>query len=238
MNTGTTRKFSLTILCFLMVFMLSAVINAQEKKEEQVPANVAKELENIKQYYQKAGNFKVDFTQIYHSRITKRTKESSGQVDFAKPMKMRWEYQKPERKSFITNGKSLWVATWENKEVKVHKDLKSSDLESSLAFLWGGENLALKYKVAKLMLPNVEGIVDVKNRLLLELIPREKSQFDTLYLLVNSETFRIEEVVLVDLIGNLNHITFTSPQTAQKFPKGHFVFTMPAKDWVETRMDF
>lgn len=231
-------SFALLICFFVLVPAFSPAALAKQKGKENQKDSVGEVLKNIRKYYQKAEDFSVDFVQTYHSKITKRTNESSGRVDFSKPMKMRWEYTKPDKKSFITDGKSLWIATWDNKEVKIHKDLKTSDLESSLAFLWGGENLAEKYKVARLVMPNVEGIVEVKHRLLLELVPKEKSQFDTLYLLLNPNTYRIEEVVLVDMVGNLNHLIFNSPQIQRKFDASHFVFKTPSKDWVETSMDY
>ena len=74
--------------------------------------------------------------------------------------------------------------------------------------------------------------------LLLELLPKEKEQYEVLYLLVDPVEYRIEEVVLVDLLANLNNIVFKSPKVGQKFKKGHFSFAAPNSDWNLVQMDF
>lgn len=242
-------KFFLRFISLLIfsAFLLCAGILAAEEAlspadspgtSTQADTAMQAEIEKIQTYYIGAGNFSVQFTQNYHSKITKRVKVSKGMVDFAKPMKMRWDYTEPERSSFITDGQSLWLVHWLEKDIKFNKNLKSSDLESSLAFLWGGDNIIERYAITKLDLPMVEGIIKAEGRVVLELLPREKSQFDVLYLLVDPKTHRIAEVALVDLLGNLNHLVFTLPKLQQTFPKGHFSFKAPGKDWVTTQVDF
>ncbi|RJO65844.1 MAG: hypothetical protein C4523_15180 [Myxococcales bacterium] len=184
-------------------------------------------VKNVQDYYLKAGDFSARFTQRYHSKLTRRVSESGGTVEFAKPVKMRWEYDPPDRKAFISDGQTLWVVHWEEKSATVHPDLKSSELESSLGFLWGGGDLLLNYAVNRLDLPNVEGIVETKGRIVLELVPKKPAQFDTLYLLVDPASYRIEEAVLVDSLGNLNHLAFTAPKTRLALGKDRFVFTPP-----------
>ena len=188
-------------------------------------------LDGIRDYYRQAGDFSVSFSQAFHSKLTKRVQISQGDVDFARPAKLNWRYQKPDNKAFISDGATLWAVEAETKQVKVRKNLKASELESSLAFLWGGGNLLDDYDVRQLNDSVLEGVVPVMGRLVLWLVPKQAASFDTLYLLLNAQTRRIEEVLMVDSLGNLNHLTFGPPKNNQKFPKNHFTFTAPDKTW-------
>jgi len=196
------------------------------------------QVEKIQQYYLSAGDFSVTFEQRYHSRLTKRMKKSLGKIDFAQPMKMRWQYTEPDNKAFITNGNSLWMVDWEQKQVREHKSLKSSELEAALGFLWGGERISDRYNITELKMKNVEGVSEVGERILFELVPKDTSQFELLYILVDPKSFRITETIVVDTIGNFNQLIFTDAKTKQTFPKDHFTFTTPSKDWDVVPMDF
>lgn len=209
---------------------------AKAKPEPPPDPAVVAELEAVRKYYREAGDFSAGFKQEYHSKITRRIKESGGMLDFARPSKMRWEYEKPERKSFISDGKRIWLVRWEEKEVLI-RDLRESELEASLAFLWGGGNLVEDYAVAKLPDGKIEDKIEVNGRIVLELLPKKPAQYAALYLLIDPARHRIEEVVLVDAIGNLNHLTFTEPKNERKFKKGHFRFKAP-KGWSVEKLDY
>ncbi len=240
-------RISMQLLCLMIALSLcelnaswaqqSTVKLTPPKADPKAPAEVLQAVEGLRDYYKKAENFRATFTQNYHSKLTKRQKSSKGQVDFARPTNMHWAYTEPEKKSFITNGKSLWVVEWEQKRVTIREDLQSSALESSLAFLWGGGDLLADYAITRLQVENLEGVLPVNKRLVLELVPKhDKNQFDTLYLVLDPASHRIEETLLVDTIGNLNHLIFSNPETNQTFPAGHFIFTAPGPDWTEERL--
>jgi outer membrane lipoprotein carrier protein len=212
---------------------------AEEAKAPAISDALRLEIEAIQRYYMEVGDFRMTFVQRYYSKMTQRVKTSEGAVDFAQPMKMRWDYEKPEKRSFITDGKSLWMVMWDEKECKVFKDLRSSDLESSVAFLWGGGDIAERYSVTRLKLDLLEGKIEVKGRTVLELIPTTaNSQFDTLYLLVDPKTHRIEEAAFIDQLSNLNHMIFSAPDTGKRFKPDHFQFTAPGPDWMLVNMDY
>ncbi len=246
------RVFRLTVWIFFLGLLCVRPLPAAEKREnpeKTAPApaeatlpplspDIAAVLENVRAYYREAGDFQLAFQQDYHSRITRRAKKSEGQVRFAKPGKMRWDYEKPEKKSFISDGRELWMVTWDDKRAKVKKDLKASSLESSLGFLWGGGDLHGDYEIRRLKLAKLENQVEVGKRIALELVPRKPAQFDTLYLLLDPQSGRIEEALLVDKLENLNHLTFTDPKTRQNFDKNVFTFRAPDKTWNLETMEF
>lgn len=199
------------------------------------PEVIKAQVAAIQSYYAGLGDFQVSFTQRYTSKLTKRVKVSEGTADFARPQKMRWDYLKPDKRSFISDGASFWMVLWEEKEAKVHRDVQTSDLEGSVAFLWGGGNISERFSVTRLNLESIEDSIPVKGRILLELIPiRDSDPFDTLYLLLDPASHRIEEVAFIDQLGNLNHLVFSLPQTDKTFAPEHFRFSAPGKDWAIT----
>ncbi len=242
----STRFVSILLIALALGWAVLAIAqkagsisDSQTGVKPDTPAlEVTRIVEAVRGYYQKAGDFSATFSQAYHSKLTRRVTESGGKVDFAQPMKMRWEYDSPDRKTFVTDGKTLWVANWKSKDVSVRKNLKSSQLESSLAFLWGGGDLAADYRIARLELANVEGVAEVNGRQVLELLPKKPNQFEALYLILNATTSAIEETVLVDAVGNRNHLTFKDLKPKQTYPEGHFRLQLPGKDWTEKPVEF
>jgi len=214
---------------------------AKAEKQEKAPLTpVEQELASLRAFYRKAEDFTARFRQNYHSRVTRRVTESEGRVDFAKPMKMRWDYEKPEKKSYLSDGKELWVIDWEAKLAKRYASIKASELESSLAFLWGGGDLQRDYTVTVLPVTQdkLENTIPVSGRVVLELIPRTKTGFEVLYLLVDPQSGRIEETLLVDTLGNLNHIVFLELKSKQRFDDARFRFKKPDESWVQEDFAF
>lgn len=192
-------------------------------------------LKAVKNAYREAEDFKLDFEQTYHSRMTRRKQKSEGEVLFQRPMKMRWNYQKPDKRSFIIDGETLWVVEWEEKTASVRKNLDQSELESSLAFLWGGGDIKKDYTAAIVEAKIVEGVIEKGERIILELFPKKPAQFETLYLAINPKNHHIEETLLLDAIGNKNHLIFKNFKGKQSLKGKSFTFEKPNDQWtIET----
>ncbi len=203
-----------------------------EKQKAQVEAIVT----GIRERYRKDPAWRCPFNQEYKSKLTKRTTKSDGKVLFEQPTNMRWDYDKPEKKSFITDGKQMWYVLWDAKEAKHNPTLKKSSLESSIGFLWGESDLRADYDILLLPLTVLEKDIQVGERLALELTPKKSSQFEVLYLLVNPTSYRIEEAVLIDTIGNRNRLIFGKQEVMKKQTPTPFVWSQPkGETWqVET----
>jgi outer membrane lipoprotein carrier protein len=62
-------------------------------------------LKQIEQSYHGTRALEADFTQVYSAGGRERTE--SGQVTFAKGGRMRWDYQQPSHKVFVSDGKNV-----------------------------------------------------------------------------------------------------------------------------------
>jgi outer membrane lipoprotein carrier protein len=77
--------------------------------------------------YKGVHTLKADFTQIY--QWGERTRQESGTVYFAHGGRMRWDYDSPEKKLFISNGKDVLLYVPEQKQmtrttVKASEDVR------------------------------------------------------------------------------------------------------------------
>jgi len=81
-------------------------------------------LERLESSYQGVQTIRADFTQTYVSGG--RTRVESGVVCFARARLMRWDYQRPRPKLFLTDGKTLMLYIPEEKQL-TRSPLKESE---------------------------------------------------------------------------------------------------------------
>jgi outer membrane lipoprotein carrier protein len=93
-------------------------------------------LKGIEQRYNKAKTLQVLFKEVYMPPGKARRSES-GLLMLRKPGKMRWQYNQPAGKLFISDGKWLWLYTPEEKRAEKMKFKETDDLRAPLAFLLG-----------------------------------------------------------------------------------------------------
>src|SRR4029078_573797 len=108
--------------------------------------DVAAVVAKVQKRYDEASDFKARFAQTLTSTALKRTTNSSGQATFKKPGRMRWDYEKPDKSSYITDGGVLWLYEPDDKQA-FKQDLKGSQLPAALAFLTGKGKLANEFDI-------------------------------------------------------------------------------------------
>src|SRR3954471_18128382 len=100
----------------------------------------------VQKRYDGAADFRARFTQTLTSPALNRKTNSAGEVMFKKPGRMRWDYEKPEKSSYVTDGGVLWLYEPDDKQA-FKQDLKSSQLPAALAFLMGKGKLASEFDI-------------------------------------------------------------------------------------------
>jgi outer membrane lipoprotein carrier protein len=93
-------------------------------------------LKGVEARYNKARTLQVLFHEDYTPPgRAKRTE--SGTLVLRKPGKMRWDYDQPKGKLFVSDGKSLWLYTPADNRAERMKLKESDDMRAPLAFLLG-----------------------------------------------------------------------------------------------------
>jgi outer membrane lipoprotein carrier protein len=90
--------------------------------------------------YHSATSWKATFLERY-SEGPREMRLESGTAYFRKPGRMRWEYEEPEKKLFVADGKTVWFYVPADKTVTRAAMKESDDWRTPLALLTGKAKL-------------------------------------------------------------------------------------------------
>ncbi|HTP32432.1 MAG TPA: outer membrane lipoprotein carrier protein LolA [Candidatus Acidoferrales bacterium] len=93
-------------------------------------------LKSVEARYNKAKTLQVLFHEDY-TPLGRPRRSESGLLQLRKPGKMRWDYDQPKGKLFISDGKFLWLYTPADNRAEKLKLKESDDMRAPLAFLLG-----------------------------------------------------------------------------------------------------
>ena len=184
---------------------------------------VATTVARIQKFYEGTQDLHARFDQELTAAIGGK-KKASGDVWLKKPGRMRWEYQKPERKLMVADGSTLWVYEPEDEQA-FRQALKTSSLPSSVTFLLGTGKLSDEFDISYQHLDGVGAPGD----LVLKLVPRQATAaYRNLDFVVDPKTFMVKETVVHDQQGGVNHLRFHDVETNKGLANSRFEFTPPA----------
>ncbi len=223
-----------------MTTLLLALFLAAGGAPAATPAAPAKDkpdlrtvLEHVQKRYDQAKDLRARFSQNYIRAVVGRASLSTGTLTFKKPGRMRWDYDKPEARMFLSTGQVLWLYEPEEKQA-FKQDLKSSQLPAALAFLMGKGKITDEFEVA--FAQEKQDGKDAKDKLpgrpgdlRLALTPKQpQSAYKSITFVVDPKEFLVRESVLVDAQGNTNHFTFENIEVNPKLADSLFKWTPPA----------
>lgn len=99
-------------------------------------ADVSRVVRGIEQRYRAARTLRAVFLERY-SESRNSLRVESGTVYFARGGRMRWEYESPEEKLFLSDGKTVWFYVPADRTVTRTKLKEAAGWQSPLAFLVG-----------------------------------------------------------------------------------------------------
>lgn len=189
------RRSGLTLLAVATLATTAAAADASPTAK-QVAAKV-------EAYYANAKHATVRFEQIYRNTTFGTDTKSKGTLRVKRPKKMRWDYGKP-KVSYLTDGRVFWMVDVDNKQA-MRKPLGKAVLPVAVTFLAGTGKLTRHFNVAL----STAGTYGGKGDYVLELTPKQASaQFSTLWLVVDSSSFRVKESIVLEASGNTNRFVF------------------------------
>jgi outer membrane lipoprotein carrier protein len=116
------------ILVFLLLFAPAAFA-----------ADLRQLVQAVDRHYNALRSMRADFTESYSGNGIERTE--SGVLLLKKPGKMRWDYEQPRQKLFVTNGKMAWFYVPSERQGRKAPVKQLSDLRSPLRYLLGKTRL-------------------------------------------------------------------------------------------------
>lgn len=204
---------------FLFAFTVHAEY-AHGKEDKEVKTII----ESLVAYYAAGQSYEATFVQTNaHKMFPGRLQRAYGKVMFYRGGLMRWEYERPEKKFFIYDGKKLWV--YEPEVPQIFSGAADAErLKKALAFLTGEGKILEEYGVRKMD----EVKLGFKKGVVIGLWPKDKnSAFKRVELYLDGKTHRVVRSVVVDHEGNRNRLDFHNPKLGQQLDKKAFTFSPP-----------
>jgi outer membrane lipoprotein carrier protein len=187
------------------------------------PLSVDQILENIENKYNNS-KFSADFIQNSFLKTMDITDFASGKVYIKYPGKMRWEYQKPNRQIFITDGENLWVYRPEENQVQTGKAPEFFKGGKGASFLSDIRLIRQKFDISLEQGPPEES--DLFHHL--KLIPLEKTlDITEVRLMVSKQTYNVLQVMTLDFYGNENRIDLINFVFGGNLDDSLFSFEIP-----------
>jgi outer membrane lipoprotein carrier protein len=181
-------------------------------------------IERVQKRYDGAKDFRARFNQTLTNATFGRKSSSSGEVLLKKPGRMRWNYQQPDAKMYLSDGATLWLYEPEDKQA-FKQDLKSSQLPAALAFLTGQGKLAAEFDIA---LAPPKTPYGTSRDYVLTLSPKTpQAQVKAILFVVEPKTFDVRESVITDQQGNTNDLLFSDIKVNTSVPDATFKWSPP-----------
>lgn len=194
-----------------MTALLTAVLLAASPP----PAPAAELARMVQAYYERTKDLEARFQQTYTYAGFGRRMVSSGTLKVKKPGMMRWDYEKPARKTIAVTGSRL--VQWEPEENQAYVDERfdASAMSAAVTFLLGEGDLAREFALS-----GGEGGT-------LVLRPKEPDpRVESITLSVGPEG-EVTGTRVVDGSGNVNDIRFTDVRRNPGLPDGAFAVKLP-----------
>jgi outer membrane lipoprotein carrier protein len=124
---------------FCCVLLTSATL--ARSQDSQSSARLKDAIRALDLHYSGARTLQADFLERY-SESGRETRVESGKVYFSRPGRMRWDYEAPEAKLFVSDGKTLWFYVPADRTATREPVKRSEDWRTPLALLTGKANLS------------------------------------------------------------------------------------------------
>lgn len=191
---------------FILLFLLVA------------PPAFADGIEKLKAFIETTSTAQADFSQTVTDGKAKKLQQAGGQMQFSRPGKFRWSYDKPYEQLIVGDGAKLWIYDKDLEQVTV-KSLDQALGSSPAALLAGSNEIEKAYALQN---------AGAKDGLeWLEAVPKmPDSTFSTVRMGFDNSGLKAME--LNDHFGQKTAITFSNLQKNPKLPAQAFEFYPPA----------
>ena len=171
----------------------------------------------LRDFLQQTTTGKAHFAQIIVDKNLKQLQQATGTMQFARPGKFRWEYDKPYEQTIVGDGSRLWIYDKDLNQVTVRK-LDQALGSSPAALLAGNNEIDKIYNLTNL--GNQEGLD------WLEAVPKSKENaFERIRL--GFKQGNLEAMEMRDQFGQATLIKFSAVERNPRLAPGVFTFTPP-----------
>lgn len=173
--------------------------------------------ELLKNFVSQTTSARARFAQMVLDKNLKMLQQATGTMQFSRPGKFRWEYEKPYEQTIVGDGSRLWIYDKDLNQVTVRK-LDRALGASPAALLAGSNEIEKNYTITNI--GNQEGLD------WLEAVPKARdTAFERIRLGFSGTTLQAME--LRDQFGQVTVIRFADLERNPKLSSETFRFTPP-----------
>ena len=177
----------------------------------------ASSVEELKRLLEQTTTARARFAQMVLDKNMKKLQQATGTMQFARPGKFRWEYDKPYEQVIVSDGTRVWLYDKDLNQVTVRKYDRALGT-SPAALLAGSNEIEKNYRF------NTVGSQDGLEWL--EAVPRtQDTAFERIRLGFGKAG--LEAMELRDQFGQITVIKFTTIERNAKIAPEAFTFTPP-----------
>jgi outer membrane lipoprotein carrier protein len=152
----------------------------------------------MEQRHRAAGDLTARFVQTYRSGLIGREIVERGVVSIKQPGRMRWEYQKPEKKTFVSDGKTFYFYVPADRQVIVRD--QAGDRGVPALLLSGHGNILREFEAGMEVAP--AGLARLR------LVPRKPDpEIEKVFVDLDAAA-RIRAIQVFDAQGNVSRFDF------------------------------
>jgi outer membrane lipoprotein carrier protein len=213
--------FAGILVCSAMIFAVEARPQVQIQPTRATPpaSDIAAALQRR---YDAVRDFSASFTQIYEGAVLRRKAKEGGTVYIKKPGMMRWDYTLPEKKLFISDGRTMFMYFPADRQVMKSPVPESDEATSAILFLMGRGDIVRDFTVRF----GEERGDD--SMYVLRLDPRTRqAEYDWLQVKADRATLQIRELSWGDAQGGRNTISFSNFKENAGLTDKMFEFSIP-----------
>jgi outer membrane lipoprotein carrier protein len=203
-----------------VLLVLSWLIAAAAQQPLPSAPDLARDLQRR---YDQVRDFSADFEHIYEGGVLRKKLSERGTLLIKKPGMMRWTYTSPEKKEFVSDGRTLYSYLPQDRQVIVSKVPPADEASSAALFLAGKGDLRRDFTAS---FATVAGIA--ASDVALELVPRKpQSDYEWIILVLDRASLQIRRLVTSDSQGGTSTFVFTKLRENVGLPDKAFAFTIP-----------
>ncbi len=189
------------------------------------PALPVEVVDLVQARYNGISTITAKFRQVSVNKVSLMEEKSWGTVYISKPGKMRWEYEKPERRLIVSDGENVWTYLPEQNQVYVASLNEEHISRTPLMFLLGKGDLKKEFDVVS---PSVKKDGKKVSSYRVDLKPHTpQMNLSQLVLEVDAESYLITKSSLYDVMNNLISIKFEQIVIDSHLPDSLFRFSPP-----------
>ena len=177
----------------------------------------ASSLDTLKAFLDQTTSARARFAQMVLDKNMKQLQQATGTMQFSRPGRFRWEYDKPYEQTIVGDGAKLWIYDKDLNQVTVRK-LDRALGSSPAALLAGRNEIESNYTLTSI--GNQEGLD------WLEAVPKDKdTAFERIRLGFSKKG--LEAMELHDQFGQVTVIKFADVERNLKLSPEIFKFAPP-----------